>query len=270
MTTPACSPESPWRCPPGIRERILRETQIDEGLRLRESDVWFDEWKRTRPPQPSQSPAISQREELVKKVDTYFRPPDLKLETRELSVNLSNYVATPPPVVEQSWRIVELLPRQKNPLDEVFRRKFVDDVIIGDKIRVIDPASDRIRKFVDNVIKKNPLDEVFRRKFVDDVITPPPGVEVSWRPGVSPPRQKNPEEALGEAVKRLEEQRRREAGLFERLDQLKSTWSAVPRLIELPEPPLAIPPWRWVPIRPFPIIQLIKPLESETHRKVPA
>jgi len=255
MTTPACSPESPWRCPPGIRERILRETQIDEGLRLRESDVWFDEWKRTRPPQPPQSPAISQKEELVKKVDTYFRPPDLKLETRELPVNLGNYADTPPPVVEQSWRIGELLPRQKNPLDEVFRRKFVDDVITGDKIRVIDPASDRIRKFV------------------DDVITPPPGVEVSWRPGVSPPWQKNPEEALGEAIKRLEEQRRREAELFERLDQLKSTRSAVPRLIELPESPLAIPPWRRVtpiPIRPFPIIQPIRLPESETRRKVPA
>jgi len=50
------------------------------------------------------------------------RPPDLKLETRELSVNLGNYVATPPPVVKQSWRIGELLPRQKNPLDEVFRK----------------------------------------------------------------------------------------------------------------------------------------------------
>jgi len=152
-----------------------------------------------------------------------------------------------------------------------------DDVITGDRIRVIVPASDRIRKFVDDVItgdklpqQKNPLDEVFRRKFVDDVITPPPGVEVSWRPGVSPPWQKNPEEALGEAIKRLEEQRRREAELFERLDQLKSTRPAVPRLIELPEPPLAIPPWRWIPIRPFPIIQPIKPLESETYRKVPA
>jgi len=240
MATSACSPESPWRCSPGIRGRILRETQIDEGLRLRESDVWFDEWKRTRPPQPSQSPAISQKEELVKKVDTYFRPPDLKLETRELSVNLGNYVATPPPVVEQSWRIGELLPRQKNPLDEVFRRKIVDDVA-----------------------------------------TPPPGVEVSWGPGVSPPWQKNPEEALGEAIKRLEEQRRREAELFERLDQLKSTRPAVPRLIELPEPPQAIPPWRWVvmpepiaphPIipRPFPIIPPVKLLESETRRKVPA
>ena len=217
------------------------------------TDVWFDEWKRTRPPQLSQSPAISQKEEPVKKVDTYFRPPDLKLETRELSVNLGNYVATPPPVVEQSWRIGELLSRQKNPLDEVFRRKIVNDVAV-----------------------------------------PSPGVKQSWGPGVSSPRQKNPEEALDEATKRLEEQRQREeelfrrvehlrqreAELFERLNQL-STWLAVPRLIELPEPPQAIPPWRWVvmpepiaphPIipRPFPIIPPVKLLESETRRKVPA
>ena len=119
------------------------------------------------------------------------------------------------------------------------------------QIAVVDPAPQRIND--------SPV-----------VATPPPGVETSWGSGVSPPRRKNPEEALGEAIERLEEQRRREAELFERLDQLKSTRPAVPRLIELPEPPLAIPPWRWIPIRPFPIIQPIKPLESETYRKVPA
>jgi hypothetical protein len=99
---------------------------------------------------------------------------------------------------------------------------------------------------------------------------------------VSPQWQKNPEEALDEATKKLEEQRRREAELFERLDQLKSTRPAVPRLIELPEPPLAISPrqwvplnpmWRWVmlePIAPHPIIPLAEPLGSETRREVPA
>lgn len=207
MTTPACSPEFPWTCPPGIREQILRAVQADEGSRQRESAVWFDKWKRIRTPQPPQpqpppqSPASSQKKELVvKKVDTYFKPPDLKVEKRELPVNLGKLVATPPP-----------------------------------------------------------------------------GVKTSWGPVVSPPRQKNPEpeilKALDETFKRLEEQRRREAELFERLDWLKSTRPAVPRLIELPEPPLAISPWRWAlpkPIAPQPIRLLGESLVSETRRKVPA
>jgi len=145
----------------------------------------------------------------------------------------------------------------KTPGDEEFKRHIEElmrtskiplgnDAVTGPKV-VIDPAPDRLRRF-------------------GDVATPPPGVEVSRGPGVW---QKNPEEKIDEAFKRLEEQRRREAELFERLDQLKSIRLAVPRLAELPEPPLAISPWQWVfvprPIAPQPIRSL-----DEGRRKVPA
>ena len=166
MTTPACSPEFPWRCPPGIREQMLK------------TPPHVDVDKVTPP--------------VVDKVKEF-----INIRNRLFQVN---DVATPPPHV----------------------------VVV-----------DKVENFVD--------DRPFQ---VNDVATPP--------------RRKNPEEALGEAIKRLEEQRRREAELFERLDQLKATWPAMPRLIELPESPLAISPWRWALPKP------IKPLESETRRKVPA
>jgi len=89
---------------------------------------------------------------------------------------------------------------------------------------------------------------------------------------------KEEEKNLDKAFERVEEQRRREAELGERLDQLKSMrmWTAPrlieiapeplprPRLIELPEP---IWPawWRW--------LGLPKPIElfsAERRREVPA
>jgi hypothetical protein len=200
-------------------------------------------------------------------------------------INDSPVVATPPPDrlrpktpgdlaqemlkkrnEEFNKRFTEELKRQ----ERMFNEKLFNDVVTGTKV-VVDPAPDRLRP-------KTPGDEEFKRHIeelkreklftTNDVVGPPSGVEASWRPGVSPPWQKNPEEALDEANKRLEEQRRREAELFERLAQLKSIRLAVPRLIELPEPPLAISPWRWALPRPI-VPQPIRPLD-EGRRKVPA
>jgi len=224
MTTPACSPEFPWACPPGIREQMERAASVDEKARQRESGAWFDEWKKRR---DKPFPALTSLEDqplrpnvrVVDKVDNFF-------DSRLFQVN---------DVVDK--------------VDNFFDSRLfqVNDVATVPKV-VIDPAPDRLR---------------------DDVATPPPGVETSWGPGVSPPWQKNPEEALDEAVKRLEEQRRREAELFERLDQLKSTWPAVPRLFELPGL-WVIPKLPELSIRPLPIILPVKRLGSETRRKVPA
>jgi hypothetical protein len=80
-------------------------------------------------------------------------------------------------------------------------------------------------------------------------------------------RTKEEEKNLDKAFERVEEQRRREAELGERLDQLKSMrggqWR-VPVLFELPESPFAISPWRWASPKP---IELLMPAR---RREVPA
>jgi hypothetical protein len=80
-------------------------------------------------------------------------------------------------------------------------------------------------------------------------------------------RAKEEEKNLDKAFERVEEQRRREAELGERLDRLKSMrggqWR-VPALIELPESPFAISPWRWAAPKP---IELLMP---GRRREVPA
>jgi hypothetical protein len=60
-----------------------------------------------------------------------------------------------------------------------------------------------------------------------------------------PPRIDGAEKNLDKALERLEERRRREAELFERLDQLKARRLALPRLVELPAP-FPLPPPRLV------------------------
>ena len=72
-----------------------------------------------------------------------------------------------------------------------------------------------------------------------------------------------------EVLRRVEEQRRREGELWEQLDRWKSTqvprgWIWLPRLVELPGPPFAIPPWRWALPKP------IELLSTERRREVPA
>ncbi len=99
-----------------------------------------------------------------------------------------------------------------------------------------------------------------------------------------PQQQRNlQEDDLEKALKRLEEQKRREAELFERLDRWR-----VPRLSELPEPPIRLPelrlhrlsetpelpPWEWrwafKPIpKPLPLPRL-PPLRQRHREAVPA
>jgi len=232
VTTLACSPEFPWACPPGsIREQVV---SVDEIARQRESVAWFDKWKKTFPVSTSLVYQLLKLNDriIVDRID-------------DVKPLFNNAPKTPGDLAQ------EMLKKQNDELN---------------------------KRFMEELERQRKLNEIARFR-INDVATPPSGVKQSWGPGVSPSQQqKNLQETLDETTKRLEEElfkrveqlRQREAELFERLDQLKSTWSAVPRLIELPEPPLAIPPWRRVPIRPFPIIQPIKPLESETHRKVPA
>jgi adenylate kinase family enzyme len=70
-------------------------------------------------------------------------------------------------------------------------------------------------------------------------------------------RAKEEEEQLNTALESVEEQRQREAELGERLDQLKTMWIRqwrVPRLIELPESPFAIPPWQGASPKPIELL----------------
>ncbi len=102
------------------------------------------------------------------------------------------------------------------------------------------------KRFVEELERRRQLDEI-RNRFLGNA-TPPSGIE----PRVQPPQQQNlQEDDLEKALKRLEEQKRRETELFERLDRWR-----VPRLSELPVPPIRLPelrlsetpelpPWEW-------------------------
>ncbi len=127
------------------------------------------------------------------------------------------------------------------------------------------------RRFMEELERQRWFDKVAARFSDNYVATPPPGVRQLRGSEVQQPRQ-NLEEDLENVLKRLEEQRRREAELFERLDQLKSIWAdwrRVPRLVELPEMPWAIPPWRWaLPIRPIPMpLPVPNPTRPATERR---
>jgi len=224
MTTPACSPEFPWTCPPGVREQMLRAAWVD--ARQRESGAWFDEWKRTRisQPPPNTHP-VNWISGTAKNIGTGFTPPELGL--RDAPPKLSNPLS-PPNNEIQPPRIRE--PPLPKPLIEA-----------GFKV-----PRDWVWK---ETAKK--LEAV--RKF--DAVTPLPK-NIALSPEVKPfeeavvkPKQRAGEDLDETVIKRLEEQRQREAELWGRLDQQKSMqmprgWM-LPRLIELPIEPHFWPPWRW-------------------------
>lgn len=215
MTTPACSPEFPWACPPDIREQMLRAARVDEWMRQGESAAWFDEWKKTRNLQPPQLPQLSASwiNEAVKKAEPGFKPLDL-------------------------------------PGDAVPRFRDSDVILPNDEM------GEKEKKLMElyKLREENLLKEV--SKLLQGAGTSSPQL-----------RTKKEEENLDKAFERVEEQRRREAELGERLDRLKSMrggqWR-VPALIELPESPFAISPWRWAAPKP---IELLMP---GRRREVPA
>ncbi len=128
------------------------------------------------------------------------------------------------------------------------------------------------KRFVEELERRRQLDEI-RNRFLGNA-APPSGIE----PRVQPPQQQRnlQEDDLEKALKRLEELRQREAELFERLDRWR-----VPRLSELPVPPIRLPelrlsetpelpPWerRWAfkPIpKPLPLPRL--PPLGQRHRE---
>jgi hypothetical protein len=258
-------------------------------MRQGESAAWFDEWKKTRNLQPPQLPQLSASwiNEAVKKAEPGFKPLDLPGDAvprfRDSDVILPN-----DEMGEKEKKLMELYKlREENLLKEA-----------NELLRaVLDPSGSRKFKNSDiiplNDEERKMLEVLNKRRFRDsDVILPNDEMgekekklmelyklreenllkEVSkllQGAGTSSPqlRTKKEEENLDKAFERVEEQRRREAELGERLDRLKSMrggqWR-VPALIELPESPFAISPWRWAAPKP---IELLMP---GRRREVPA
>jgi len=272
-------------------------TSFDEMLRQKESGTWFDEWKKTNIITPRDNllqPSLEDKIATLAKVkhfnEAVMKPiakdalgdlaqEELKRRNEEINKRIMeeleslkkqpkftvNDVAEPPPGVMQSWgpQMQSWGPQQGT-------------VVTEHGIVVIDPVDKRFQHidpkppdvFIDDVIKPSETTSVTEHGIV--VIDP---VDKRFQ-HIDP----KPQEDLEKALKRLEEVKKRQGELFERLDQSKSRPSIESGLIERPEPlksiwmqrhgvpgpiEVEISPWQlaWL-WKPIPIPQPIRVVRS--------
>jgi len=233
MTTPACNPSrpDPNLCPPTVlRDISTAKTPGDlappgvnqswgPGMRQPPIKPWIDEFRVIEPKgfsgTPPQPPIQWNFADLVKNAT-----PDVQKQLRDLYAELAKLLQPKMVVTPHGKYVVDTLP---------------PDMVIR------------------NIVYNLQQSKVSPENFYSELIAKLKG-EIER---LKNQRTKKEEENLDKALERVEEQRRREAELWERLDRWKSTqvprgWIWLPRLVELPGPPFAIPPWRWALPKPVP------------------